>query len=190
VSLKRLLVVGLTGWPLILSFALAGPIRQDQAPDSTGLTGGTAAGPCQSLFDSSSVPGCPGAGAGQGSQSASLDALSVDGSSLDGPSPDSSGGNGARLLFRADDGGIFGSTIFPGWGYNGSTNPDPGSGGSYLTPSGGPPPGLGQPPDSGDPAPDGEESMPEPSALWLTASGLIAAGLFRRKLARGAAARR
>lgn len=175
--LDRLLAAGLIGLPLLLTPAFAGPIQRDRAFGSVGLTGGligwTADGPCQSLFDTSSVPGCPGAGAGQAGALASLP---------EGASANESAGNRARLFFPADDGGLFGSTIFSGWGYNGSQNPDPGPGNNYFLPSG-TPPGMGDPPDPAD-------SAPEPSALWLVATGLIAAGVFRRKLARGPASSR
>ncbi len=167
--LNCLLAACLFGLPALLAPAFAGPIEPEKTLASTGLADWITSGPCQSLFDSGSVPGCPGARGG------AIGPLTLLG---DGSSNHDSG---ERLLFPADDGGLFGSSIFSGWGYNGSQNPDPGPGNNYFLPPD-PPSNLGGPPDA-------TGSAPEPSALWLVGMGLIAAGLWGRKLARQPAAK-
>ncbi|MGD0581298.1 MAG: PEP-CTERM sorting domain-containing protein [Bryobacteraceae bacterium] len=164
--LKRLLAATLIGVPMLFAPAFGGSIHPNNDPGSSGLTGWNIPGPCQTVLDNGGVPACSGVGQT---------------SSFAGGSP----ANSARLFFPADAGGLFGSTTFPGWGYNGSQGDDPGSSGtdgSYFLPSGGSL-DLGQPE---DPA----ESAPEPSTLWLLGAGLAGAGLFGRKLALKPAASR
>ena len=171
--LKYLLGASLICLPVVFMPAYGGPIRHHNASGATDVTVWTAAGPCQGLFDSSSMPGCPGASARPGA----LFALVTDGSTQGG-----FGAHSARLFTANDTGGIFGSNIFSGWGYNGSQGDDPGSGDSYFL-NHDPFLGLGQPEDQG-------ESAPEPSSVLLMGLGLAVVAWFGRSLARRSEARR
>ena len=171
--LKYLLGASLICLPVVFMPAYGGPIRHHNASGATDVTVWNAAGPCQGLFDSSGVPGCPGASARPGA----LFAQATDGSTQGGP-----GASGPRLFTANDTGGIFGSNIFSGWGYNGSQGDDPGSGDSYFL-NHDPTLGLGQPEEQ-------VESAPEPSSVVLMGIGLAVVAWLGRKLARPPEARR
>jgi hypothetical protein len=158
--LKRLSKDWLAGVLLLATPVFAGTILPGHGSGSPGRTDWNVPAPSQTTIDTSNVSACWGVG-----QPTSL---------IGRPSSD-----GERLLFAADYGGFFSSTIFPGWGFTDPQNQDPpapGTGGNYFLPT-------GAPLDLGQPA-DAEESAPEPATLWMMAAGLIVAGLFGRKLAR------
>ena len=150
----------LAGVLLLATPVFAGTILPDDGSGSSGLTAWNVPGPCQTVNDTSGVPACSGVG----------------------QTPSFMGGlsdNGVDQFVAGDSGGLFSSTIFPGWGFTDPQNqdpPPPGTGGNYFLPPGAPL-DLGQPEDAA-------ESVPEPATLWLMAAGLLAAGLLGRNLAR------